>query len=162
MTMAMKKTAVTVLTILLALSAILSGCGKQAAADVNAASIAQALMDGLTFQDEMKENDISIVNNFYPTVDASTLAGFKMYKGASGGTAEEIAVFEAKDAEGVAAIEEAVQMRLEDLMFQFEDYVPEEVKKINDAVTETKGKIVVLVVADDADAAQKIVDEQLG
>ncbi|WP_312644297.1 DUF4358 domain-containing protein [Hydrogenoanaerobacterium sp.] len=157
----MKKTFTTVLAVILAIGAVLSGCGKQAAAEVDVSAVAQALQSGLTFQDEMNEIAESRLGDFYPTIDASTLNGFKMYKGASGATAEEIAVFQAKDAASVKEIETAIQTRLEDLKLQFEDYVPAEVKKITDAVTETSGNVVVLVVADDAAAAQKIVDEQL-
>lgn len=158
----MKKTLTTAIAVLLAIGAVLSGCGKHAAAQVDVSAVAQAFRDGLTFQDEMNEIAETRLGDYYPTIDVSTLNGFKIYKGASGATAEEIAVFQAKDSESVKDIEKAIETRLEDLKLQFEDYVPAEVKKITEAVTETSGSVVVLVVADDAAAAQKIVDEQLG
>lgn len=156
----MKHTVSTVLAVILALGTVLSGCGKQAAAEVDVSTVAQALKDGLAFQDEMQELPDTRLESVYPTIDASTLSGFKIYKGASGATAEEIAVFEAKDADSVAAIEEAVAMRLEDLNLQFADYVPAEVKKITDAISTTSGNVVVLVIADDSAAAQKLLDKQ--
>lgn len=140
---------------------LMAGCGKQEAANVDVTAIADSIKAGLTFQDTMQQLPETQLNSVYPTVDISTLNAFCVYKGASGGTAEEVAVFEAKDAEGVSALEEAVKIRLEDLNLQFESYVPAEVKKINDAVTATKGNVVVLVIADDSAAAQALVEEQL-
>lgn len=156
----MKNTVSVVLAFVLAIGTVLSGCGKQAAAEVDVSTMAQTIKEGITFQDEMQELPESRLGAIYPTIDASALSGFKVYKGASGATAEEIAIFEAKDTESVAAIEEAVSIRLEDLNTQFKDYVPAEVKKITDAVTETNGKIVVLVIADDSATAQKLIDQQ--
>lgn len=152
----------TALIIALAVGTVLSGCGKKAAAEVDVSAVAQALNEGLTFQDEMNEVPQERMVDYYPALDASAVQGFKMYKGASGGTAEEIAVFEAKDEDSVAEIEKAVAMRLEDLKLQFESYVPEEMTKISAAITETSGKFVVLAVADDSAAAQKLINEKLG
>lgn len=155
-----KKWTTAALALLIAFGSVLSGCGKQAAAEVDVTATADALKSGLTFQDELKEIEGSILDNFYPTIDQSTLKGFKVYKSSSGATAEEIAVFEAKDSAGVKALEEAVAMRLEDLQLQFEDYIPAEMKKITDAVKGTYGNVVVLVVAEDSAQAQKLLDKQ--
>lgn len=155
-----KKLVTGALAVLIALGSVLAGCGKEAAAEVDVTATADALKNGLTFQDELKEIDSSILDNFYPTIDQSTLKGFKLYKSSSGATAEEIAVFEAKDSAGVKALEEAVTMRLEDLTLQFEDYIPAETKKITDAIKGTYGNVVVLVVADDSAQAQKLLDKQ--
>lgn len=158
----MKKTIVGALAVFFAIGSVLSGCGKQVAAEADVSDVAKALYEGLTFQAEMNEIAETRLADYYPTLDASVLSGFKMYKSASGGTAEEIAVFEAKDSDSVAEVEEAVATHLEDLRLQFEDYVPAEVKKIDSAVTETSAQLVVLVVAEDSAAAQKLVDEKLG
>ena len=155
-----RRLTITAAALIMALGTVLSGCGKEAAAEVDVSTVADAVKGGITFQDELKEIDGSILENFYPTVDQSMLKGFKLYKSSSGATAEEIAVFEAKDADGVKALEAAVATRLEDLTLQFEDYIPAEMKKIQDAVRGTYGNVVVLVVAEDAAGAQKILGEQ--
>ncbi|MEF9853807.1 MAG: DUF4358 domain-containing protein [Hydrogenoanaerobacterium sp.] len=155
------KFATRAMVIILAVGTVLAGCGKKAAAEVDVSAVAQALNEGLSFKDEMNEVPESRINDYYPTLDASTLESFKMYKGASGGTAEELAVFKAKDADAAEAVKKAVAMRLEDLKLQFEAYVPAEVKKIENAVTKTSGNYTVVVVADDFAAAQKLVDKKL-
>ena len=159
----MKRTiATTALVIILAVGTVLAGCGKKAAAEVDVSAVALALHDGLTFQDEINEVPDARLKDYYPTLDESALESFKMYKGASGGTAEELAVFQAKDAEGVAEVEKAIAMRLEDLKLQFELYVPAEMTKIENAITETNGNYIVMAVVNDTAAAQKIIDEKLG
>ena len=52
--------------------------------------------------------------------------------------------------------------RLKNQKTAFEDYVPAEMTKLNNAVLVKKGNMVVLCVADDYAAAKKIVDKALG
>lgn len=81
-----------------------------------------------------------------------------MYMG-SGSTAEEVAVFTAPDEETARTTEENVQSFLDDQSDSFEKYIPEETKRISNAVLEQKGKYVVLCVSGDSDKAKEIIEK---
>ena len=81
-----------------------------------------------------------------------------MYMG-SGSTAEEVAVFTAPDEETARTTEENVQSFLDDQSDSFEKYIPEETKRISNAVLEKKGKYVVLCVCGDSDKAKEIIEK---
>lgn len=134
----------------------LTGCGGQTA---DAGKIADDLKASLTFQDEMMEIEKEVLANYYRVSDED-IEAFKVYKSATGATAEEIAVFTAASGK-LDTVKEAVEMRVEDLGISFEDYVPEEMVKINNAVVVTSGNTVALVVADDSAAAKSKLDSLL-
>ena len=77
----------------------------------------------------------------------------------SGATAEEIAVFEAKDADAAARVKTAVDQRIADLKEGFENYVPGEMTKLNNPVVEVKGKYVLLCICDKPDEARTVIDK---
>lgn len=80
----------------------------------------------------------------------------------SGATAEEIAVFEAKDDTAAERLLAAARERVEAQKTAFEDYAPAEMAKLNSAVVERNGKIIALCIADDSAAAQKKVKQLIG
>lgn len=137
----------------------LAGCsgGEK---EVDAAALADELKNGLTFQDEMTAATDAIRDTLY-AIDGADVAQGKLYT-SSGATAEEIAVFKAKDKEAADRLYKAAEERLENQKTAFEDYVPAEMTKLNNAVLVKKGSMVVLCIADDHAAAKKIVDEALG
>ena len=89
------------------------------------------------------------------------MAAGKLYL-SSGATAEEIAVFEAKDDAAAERLLAAAKERVEVQKTAFEDYAPAEMTKLNNAVVERSGKIVALCIADDSSVAQKKVKELIG
>ena len=148
--------AVLLLALLLLALAGCSGGEKQ----VDAAALADELKNGLTFKDEMTAAEDTVRDALY-AIDGADVAQGKLYT-SSGATAEEIAVFKAGDKEAADRLYKAVQERLKNQKTAFEDYVPAEMTKLNNAVLVKKGTMVVLCVADDYAAAKKIVDKALG
>ena len=67
----------------------------------------------------------------------------------SGATAEEIAVFEAADADAAQRIEKAVLQRVAGQQASFKDYLPAELPKLNDPFIMVLDKYVVLCISDD-------------
>ncbi|MDD2955795.1 MAG: DUF4358 domain-containing protein [Oscillospiraceae bacterium] len=154
----MKKRWIAFLLTALCAAGLMSGCGVQAK-DVDVAAVADEVKNTIVFQDEMMEIEKDVLENYYRVTDED-IESFQVYKSASGATAEEIAVFQAKSGRA-DAVKEAVNMRVEDLGLSFEDYVPEEMVKINNAVVLVKGHTVALVVADDSDGAKKLLNSLL-
>ena len=83
---------------------------------------------------------------------------FVMYAG-RGSTAEEVGVFTAKDSNQAKETMEDVQKYLDDQADSFQDYVPEETKRIGNAVLEQKNQYVVLCVSGDSDQAKEIIEK---
>ena len=83
-----------------------------------------------------------------------------MYMG-SGATAEEAAVFEAKDEETAKQMAEVANQHIQNQREAFESYIPEEIKKLDKAIVEQKGRYVAVCVTDDVENAQKVIDGYL-
>jgi len=142
----------------LLMTVALAACsGGGEAKTVKIEDLAKQLVDGLTWKEELMEvTSESVMQNYYQ-VDMADVKYWALYRSSSGATAEEIAVFEGTDAEAAGRIKDAVSTRVEDLKFAFEDYVPAEMPKIENAVVYTSGNYVVLVTNDDDAAALDMV-----
>lgn len=140
--------------------ALLAGCGSQGAKNVDAAKTADDLKSALSFRDELSEATQAVRDRTYGITGGDIVSG-RLYL-SSGATAEEIAVFEAKDDAAAERLLAAAKERVEAQKTAFEDYAPAEMAKLNSAVVERNGKIVALCIADDSAAAQKKVKELIG
>lgn len=87
--------------LLLGLLLVLTGCGKNEAKDVDPSVLADTLRNAITFQDELEAVDAAAMGRMYE-VDEADIEAFKVYTG-TGATAEEIAVFKAKDEQAAGA-----------------------------------------------------------
>ena len=133
---------------------LLAGC-VSTHTEIDAAALAKSLVSDITYDDQLEQindEDISYSIDVPKGVDAI------MYMG-SGSTAEEVAVFTAPDEETARTTEENVQSFLDDQSDSFEKYIPEETKRISNAVLEKKGKYVVLCVCGDSDKAKEIIEK---
>ena len=146
--------------LLLGLLLVLTGCGKNEAKDVDPSVLADTLRNAITFQDELEAVDAAAMGRMYE-VDEADIEAFKVYTG-TGATAEEIAVFKAKDEQAAGRIYQAMQTRVENQKAAFENYNPNEMKKLQDPLVRKTGVTVVLCVSDDTPAAEKAVREALG
>ena len=72
---------------------------------------------------------------------------------------QEVGVFTAKDSNQAKETMEDVQKYLDDQADSFQDYVPEETKRIGNAVLEQKNQYVVLCVSGDSDQAKEIIEK---
>lgn len=141
---------------------LMAGCSKtKDGMDENivmdVATLADQLKEGITFKDDMSllEDDIfSMVYN----IDMGDIVNKKIYLSA-GATAEEIAVIEGKDSESVGRIVDGLEQKIEDQKVNFESYVPEEMKKLEDPVLVKEGNYVILCISDDNEKALDIIEK---
>jgi hypothetical protein len=152
--------------IALSLVLALAGCGGSGDRDGNRADgeldmrgLANALIDGIAFDDQMEEASDDAFYALY-AVDPSdeSVADFVLYT-STGATAEEVSVIEARDAESAPAVMELARARVASQKFEFENYAPEEMPKLNDPVLVRSGKYVVLCLSNDNAAAETIVGD---
>lgn len=140
-----------------AMMALLAGCGSKAQeVDVNA--LADKLLNEITYEDTLSKLSEADIANYIDMPEGVT--GI-MYMG-SGATAESVAVFTAPDEATADILEDNIEMYLEDQESAFEDYKPEEAKRIDEAVLEKEGTYVVLCVSGDSNTAETIIDNTFG
>ena len=150
--MMMKKTGL--LAVLTAGVLLLAGCGGEAKT-IDAQALAKSLATEIKYDDTLKEltaDEISMLVDLPEDVDSVMYAG-------SDSTAEEVGVFTAKDSNQAKETMEDVQKYLDDQADSFQDYVPEETKRIGNAVLEQKNQYVVLCVSGDSDQAKEIIEK---
>lgn len=158
----MKKIGMAILCAALAIG-VMSGCGKQETTQeaLDLSEIAQTLQNDLTFKDSLNQLDDSLMGNFYPSVDLSKVEEYVVYVSGSGSTAEEIALFEVKAPEDAEMVKTAIEERITDQTVSFQDYFPEEMVKIENAVVKSGGNYVFAVLCNDYEKAGNLLSEYL-
>ena len=147
----MKKILVVILALTLAISMVACNNKSVDISNASASDIAAAVKGSVTFRDEMLEVSNSVVADYYVLSDEAT--EMKVYMSSSGATAEEFAIFKCKDADTADAVEKACQKRIESLKEKFEEYIPAEMEKIENAVVQKRDCFVMSICADDTSAA---------
>ena len=130
-----------------------SSAAQESAVDVK--KLADDMYAAMTFDDEMMELSAEVLPNIYE-YDPEEVVDFKVYTCATGGSADEVAVFLADDDAGMEYIEQMVGYRLDTLRSNFEDYRPEEMSKIDNAKVLTNGYVTALVVSNDTSGAEEV------
>lgn len=138
------------------LCGVATGCGSsESLAQPKPQEVADALMDKISFDEELSllaEDEISIYVEMEDGVEGI------MYI-SSGSTAEEIAVFKAPDKNTATKMVANVKDYLKAQRSSFADYLPEEAKRIDDAVVEQKGNYVVLCVSGQSADAKAVISD---
>lgn len=143
------------LIIMISLSA---GCKAEKEIVIDVDALANTLATKIAYKDQMDDDfDAEMIAMVYG-IDPSNFVKSHIYL-STGATAEEIAVFEAKDQESADIIYSAMKTRIEDQKMSFVDYVPEEMIKLKDPVYKQQGSYIVLSVSNDSDQAIKLIDE---
>ncbi|TGJ77077.1 hypothetical protein CAGA_11530 [Caproiciproducens galactitolivorans] len=148
--------------LLFALSAAIllcAGCASKAVKTLDTQEVANKLLSAVPFADQMSQIESETALQLYG-LDESTVAKSAVYE-STGATAEEVAVFEAKDEKTAKKVKEAAQKRIENQREGFKDYQPKEMEKLKSPVLVTSGKYVILCVSDQNSTAQKIIDSYI-
>lgn len=146
------------LMMMLATCLALSGCGQGGAqvpkpCEEIAAAVAET--PGL-FDELIPQERAEIVA--YLGLDNALLTDAALWMDASAATTEMVAVLTAKDADAVKALEGDVSLFLEDMLETYRDYAPDEVPKLKNAIRETRGQQLILIVSKDETAAKASLD----
>ena len=140
---------------LMAAELFIAGCGSGASTTIDAAGLAKSLATEITYEDTLEQLDQDEISMY---MDIAEGVESVVYMG-SGSTAEEVGVFTAGDSETAKDTLNSVQDYLDDQQESFEDYKPEEAKRVGSAVLEQKGNYVILCVSGDSDTARKVIEE---
>ena len=94
-----------------------SAAAAQTNENVDVTAVADKLKNGIEFKDELAELDEAKIEKIIG-ISADSYTKAKVYVSSSGGTAEEIDCFEAKDADSAKAIADALTARFLKTMFR--------------------------------------------
>lgn len=142
--------------VLLVLS--LGACGGESKKAIDINEVAEKLQTEIEFSDKLEKMEDEMFDIIYAGFPADKVKNKVIYLSSSGGTAEEIACFEAVDEKAVEDIKKGIEDRLVFQRASFQNYVPDEVKRIDKAVTVVNGNVVVLVISDNPDKATEIIE----
>ncbi len=124
-------------------------------AEVDAKGLSERLRNEITYQDDLSEIDLETAGMFISFGDAAIDEAY-IYE-SSGATAEEILVVKGSSKEDADKLKTALENRVSEQKEAYEDYVPEELKKLGEAVIVQKGDIVILSISDDPAKAKEII-----
>ena len=136
-----------------------SSAKSSQAAAVDVTKVADRLLNEIKYDDKLAEAEKESIDVIYPGLPKDKIKAMKIYVSSSGGTSEEIAAFEANDEDTAKEIEAKLNERVEAQKTSFKNYVPEELKRLENALVIRKGNYVYLSVSGDPDKAKSIIGE---
>ena len=119
-------------------------------------SDADAVLQSGAFSEDLAEIDLDTAAVLYG-VDVNALTDVKAYR-SEGATAEEVAVLLFTDEEAAGQAKTAMELYLQGREESYADYLPDEVPKLENALLDQKGSTVLLLVANDMDAAKAVLN----
>lgn len=151
----MKKLAVVILSLC---AVMLSGCSKKEIT-VDPTELANSLLEQVKFVDSMTKLDKEAVAKLYG-IKGELLESQAVYI-STGATAEEIAILKATDEKNADTLYQALETRIEDQKTAFEDYVPAEMKKLEDPILIKKGNYVICCISNDNESANDVITREI-
>ena len=146
-----------IMSLLLAVMAVLAltACGAEKDTTVNAAGLAEELVDKVSFDAELTAVSADELGYYFQLPVKCEAAAYM----SAGSTAEEVIVVECYDGTSAASLRASMQDFLSSQKTEMERYLPAEVERINSAIFETYGTCVVLCVTSDTDTARSVIKE---
>lgn len=140
----------------LAAIVLLAGCSG-GGSSASPTSTGEKIVKNLNLTEKMDVMDESQINGLFFFEDG-TVKSSSLYL-ANDQTADVVGVFEA---ENMDSVKQCVRTYLETTKLQNQNYNPEEVFKIDNAVIDDNGKTLILIVCDDLESAKKEAKTALG
>lgn len=131
---------------------------KQADSTLDTKKLAGTVINKVNFDTKLEKMDDSVAQSMITTSSEDT--GIELYMG-EGTSADELLIVTVEDEGQMDQEIENVQKHLTDMQQSFQDYLPKEAKKIDDAVILQSGKYIVACVSGDKDTAGSVIREQL-
>lgn len=151
----MKKTVAFLLAIV-CLAALLTGCGGPKKT-MEPRAFVDDVLSNANFTDSLNQLSDDVVAQYYG-VDSADYTSAIAY-GGTAATAEQIAVFEAKDSAAAERILSALQTFVAEKVEAYKSYGPAAAMSLENAPVKIIGNCVVAVVCADSDSAVKVVDQ---
>lgn len=125
---------------------------------IDTEQLAKEALEKISFDTELTLMEPAVVESMITTAVEDTEVILYMGEGTC---ADELLIVTVQDKENVREEIESVQQHLSDMQQSFQDYLPKEAKKINDAVILQTKNYIVACVTSDADHAKEVIEDQL-
>ena len=143
----------------LVLSALLAGCGSsKKTLDIEAFS--KDVLSKGSFNDELILLPDKVTADYYD-LSFDGLEEYRVYVSATSATASEFAVFKCSGEAALKAAKAAVEARISDQLFNYENYRPDEKFRLDNALIETNGDYLLFVVSDNSATIQGLFNDAL-
>lgn len=151
------KKRITALLALILVIVSLAACGEKKT-ELDLGAIGEEIAGaGLFLDTELQAMDAANIGGFIG-VDTSGCVSCAYYMGA-GATAEEYGLFECGDAKGAEALAAELEAHRDDLMTTYQNYAPDAVPRIENAVIMTKGQYVIFITAQEYEQAKQLAEK---
>lgn len=131
---------------------------KESTELVDTKTLIDTALSEITFETELTLMDDTVAESMITTSDDGTK--IQLYMG-EGTCSDELLVMTSRDSDSIKKEVENVQKHLTDMQQSFQDYLPKEAKKIDDAVILQGKNCIIACVSADKDRAKSILEEQL-
>ena len=133
---------------------MMCGCGGKK--DMDPRAFVDEVLNGAGFTDSLNQLDDPVIPILYD-IDPSDYSEAIVYCGTAA-TAEEVAVFTARDDEAAERLLTAARTRVDHLIESYRSYGPAAAMTLENSVVTRTGDYVVVVICSDSDGAKKICD----
>lgn len=146
-----------IILIFVAISAIILFTNKEKDITIDVNKLANDIIQNIEFEDELNKVDDETVKKLYGITDTVSQVVYM----SSGATAEEIAIFEFKSKEECQTGLEKANMRINEQKQSFKDYMPKEMKKLEEAIVVNKNNYLIVCITDNQGEIEKILNKYI-
>lgn len=117
------------------------------------------IVESGAFEDELAKVDSSMIMQDY-SFSTDEIKEIVSYQG-SGATSEEIVILQVNSKEQLNSVKEKINTRIEERKQAFENYLPEEVFKIDNNLLETRGSYVIFCISNDSNKVEEVINNYI-
>lgn len=152
----MKKIWIVILIIvIIGVIVVFTNDNKGITIDIN--ELSKDIIENIEFEDELNKVDNETASKLY---DINNFTSQSVYM-SSGATSEEIAIFEFEDKEACKVALEKANKRIEEQKQNFKDYMPKEMKKLENAMIKNKNQYLIVCITNHPEEVGKILSKYL-
>lgn len=123
--------------------------------DIN--DLSKDIIENIEFEDELNKVDNETASKLYDINDFTSQSVYM----SSGATSEEIAIFEFEDKEVCKVALEKANKRIEEQKQNFKDYMPKEMKKLENAMIKNKNQYLIVCITNHPEEVGRILSKYL-
>ena len=143
------------LIVIISVGILFTNKSKEVTIDIN--KLSEEIIQNIEFEDELNKVDNETINKLYNINNAISQTVYM----SSGATAEEIAIFEFANKEDCKIASERANERIEEQKQSFKDYVPKEMKKLEDAIVMKKSNYLIVCITNNQAEVEKILNKYI-
>lgn len=153
----MKKGIWIIVIIIILIGAVVIFSTKEKNVTIDITKLADDIMQNIKFEDEMNKANNNTIEKLYNINNEINQVVYM----SSGATAEEIAIFEFADKEECKEAIEKANKRIEEQKQSFKAYMPKEMKKLEEAIINTKENYLMIFITDNQNGVQEILNKYI-